>query len=357
LAGFEHALFILLLLSYLLRETSGRQRARFLLIAGGLLLALLPPFFRFDIPWNVILALVLPLFFWQNAQNWLRFERRFSWQEVSLMLITAFSLTAIVGFLGNLPWARAFFFGIVASSMLWQAMSPGDLPNLAGNIGQLTLVFLLVETSLPLGDPSRYFGSLFSGAGVGIALALLSIAVIRKMPRRYVRWISIGQIYLAYWIATAIGASEIAAALINIVVIEEFLFHQLDDHEAIPLSARLDDRPTFFICGGLFIFTAWQMHQPVTPIQWVEVFLGLCVGFLVALLGKRIGLPRFDHLHSPLQIGLKPGLFLLGVLILWPRGPELESTMIWIALGLALSLPGLSALMLAALQDMKTKSS
>jgi|GEM_PF-669938 len=355
MAGYEHALFLLLLLCYLLRDIPGRHQASLYLIAGGLLLVLLPPIVSVEIPWNLILALVLPWIFWQNARRWLHIEWRLPGREVYLWLIIVLSLALIVAFIENLPWLRAIFFGIIAASMLWQVSGREGISNILGNIGPLTLVFLLVETSLLLVAPDYIPGSLFSGAGVGMALALLSIAVMKKVSPKYESLISLGQVYLAYWAALAIGASAIAAALISVVVFAEFYEHRLDIKGSITGSALLDDRLTFVVALGLFIFTAWQTHQPLTLIQWFEVCLGLIIGLLVTLLGRRIGLPRFEHPNSAWHSTLQLGLFLLGTLILWPRGPELGPVIIWIALGSAVFLPVLSAILLAALHDLNAR--
>jgi hypothetical protein len=355
MAGYEHALFLLLLLGFLLRNLQGRHPISLYLMVGGLLLVLLPPIVSVKIPWNLILAFVLPWILWRNSRNWLQIARNFPRKEICLWLITALSLVLIVVFIGNIAWFRAIFFGIVAASLLWQVSNRGEISNPLEVIGPLTLVFLLVETSLPVDAPALYFGSLFSGAGIGIALVILSIAVVKKVPPKYESWILLGQVYLAYWIALALNASPIAAVLISVVVFAEFHYTHLEGKEAIMASARLDDRLPFFILLTLFIFTAWQTHQPLTLIQWFEVILGLCTGLLVALLGQRIGLPRFEHLSSNWRSALKLGLFLFGILILWPRGSELRPLLIWVALGLAVFLPVLSAILLATLRDLSTQ--
>ena len=352
MAGYEHALFLLLLLGYLLRDLPGKNHVSLYLIAGSLLLVLLPPFISVEIPWNLILMLVLPWILWQNAQRWLYIERRLPGREAYLWFITAISLSLIVAFIGNLAWLRAILFGIVAASMLWQASNREGISSTLGNIGPLIVVFLLVETSLVLDAPTHYIGSLFSGAGVGLAFALLSIAVVKKISPKYKNWISLAQVYLAYWVALTIGASAIAAALICVVVFVEFHQGRMDIKGSIADSAILDDRFTFFGALVLFIFTAWQAHQPATLRLGLETGLGLCAGLLVTLFGKRIGLPRFEHFSSAWHSVLQLSLFLFGMLIIWPRGPELESVIIWIALGWAIFLPVLSAILLAALRDL-----
>lgn len=123
MAGHEHALFVILLLGCLLRDLPGVSPASLYLIASGLLLALLPPLIIVELPWNLLLALVLPWMFWQYARIWLRVERRLPGKEAFLWLITTLSLVLVVGLVGSQPWIKAIFFGIVAASMLWQATS------------------------------------------------------------------------------------------------------------------------------------------------------------------------------------------------------------------------------------------
>jgi len=355
MAGYEHALFLLLLLGFLLRDLHGRHKSSLYLIVGGLLLVLLPPIVSVKIPWDLILALVLPWILWQSALNWLNITLKFPVREISLWIITAICLGLITVFIGDLPLIRGIFFGIVAASMFWQMSSRGEISNPLEVIGPLTLVFLLVETSVPLEDPKLYFGSLFSGAGVGVALAIISIAMIKKVPPKYESWILLGQVYLAYWIALALNTSPIAAVLISVIVFIEFHYTRLEGNEGTITPARLDNRLPFVILLALFIFTAWQTHQPLTLIQWLEVVLGLCTGLLVALIGRRIGVPRFEYLSSNWRSALKLGIFLFGILLLWPRGSELRLVLIWVALGLAVFLPVLSAILLAALRDLSTQ--
>jgi len=355
MAGYEHALFLLLLLEFLLREPQSRHKSSLYFILGGLLLVLLPPIVSVKIPWDLILALVLPWILWHSARNWLNITWKFPLREIFLWIISAICLGLITVFIGDLPVIRGIFFGIVAASMFWQMSSRGEISNPLEVIGLLTLVFLLVETSIPLEDPKLYLGSLFSGAGVGVALAIISIAVIKKVHPKYESWILLGQVYLAYWIALALKTSPIASVLISVIVFVEFHYTRQGDKEATITPARLDNRLPFFILLILFIFTAWQSHQPVTLIQWFEVILGLCVGLLVALIGQRIGVPRFEYLSSNWRSALKLGIFLFGILLLWPHGSELKLVLIWVALGMATFLPVLSAILLAALRDLSTE--
>jgi len=355
MAVYEHALFLLLLLGFLLRDLQSRHKSSLYFIVGGLLLVLLPPIISVKISWGLILALVLPWILWQSAHNWLQISWRFQKREVFLWNLTVVCLGLIVYLIGGLYWIRAAFFSIIGASMFWHLSHQSEQSGLLEVIGPLTLVILLVETSITLNEPSLYFGSIFSGAGIGIILAILSIAVMKKAPVRFSRWILLGQVYLAYWIAFALKTSPIAAALIGVVVFTEFYLIRNEDKEMTTIPSQFDNRVPFYILLTLFVFTAWQTHQPIAVVQWSEVILGLLAGLLIAFLGQRVGVPRFEHLSSNWRSALKLGLFLFGILILWPRGSELRPVLIWVALGLAVFLPVLSAILLAVLRDLRTQ--
>src|SRR4030065_841128 len=114
MAGYEHALFLLLLLAFLLRDQENRHKSSLYFVVGGLLLVLLPPVISIKVPWSLILALVLPWILWQSALNWLNIKWKFTGREISLWIITAICLGLITVFIGDLPLIRGIFFGIVA---------------------------------------------------------------------------------------------------------------------------------------------------------------------------------------------------------------------------------------------------
>ena len=357
MVDYRHALFMLLLLCHILRKTRDEDPLSLYLVAGGLLLVFMPPAVAFEIPWNLVLALFLPLIFWQNARDWLHIDRRVPRSDIYIWLLAALSVLLIVALIGNQPWFMAIFLGIITASMLWQAAYRERISNPLGNIGSLTLAFLLVETSLAWDVPIYFPGSLFSGAGVGIGFALLSIVLCKKVSPKYESWVSLGQVYLAYWTALFISASAIAASLVSIVIFDEFHQSSLNVRQSNTASTILNHRYFNIVFLALFVFIAWQTHQPLALVQWLVVGLGLCSGFLVALLGRRIGLPQFERLNSTWHSTLQTGLFLLGTLILWPRGPKLMPVMIWIALGSAVFLPVLSIILVKALHVLETGSS
>jgi hypothetical protein len=355
MAGYEHALFLILLLGFLLSDLHSRHKYSLYLLTGGIVLTLLPPFVNIKIPWELILGLVLPWILWQSAHNWLQISWRFQKREVFLWILTVLCLGLIVYSIGGLYWIMAAFFGIIAASMFWYLSRQSEQSSILEVIGPLTLIILLIETSLPLNEPRLYIGSLFSGAGIGIILAILSITVMKKISVTYARWILLGQVYLSYWIAFALKTSPIAATLIGVIVFTEFYLIRLEAKDRTTVLFQFDNRVLFYILLTLFVFTSWQAHQPIALVQWSEVILGLLAGLLIAFLGQKIGVHRFEHLSLNWRNSLKLGLFLFGILLLWPRGPEIKPVLIWVALGMATFLPVLSAILLAALHDLSTQ--
>lgn len=355
MTGYEHALFLILLLGFLLGSLQDKHQTRLYVLAGGLFLVFLPPVVNIKIPWDLLLALVLPWILWQNAHNWLHISWKFQKREFFLWILTVFCLGLIVVFIGDLFWIRAAFFGIIAASMFWFLSRQSEQSGLLEVIGPLTLIILLIETSLPMNEPRLYFGSLFSGAGIGIFLAIISISIMKRVPVTFTRWILLVQVYLAYWIAFALKTSPIAASLVSFIIFTEFYMIRQDGNKRITPSTQFDNRVPFYILLVLFVFTAWQTHQPVTLVQWSEVFLGLLAVFLITFLGQRIGVPRFEHLSLNWRNSLKLGLFLFGFLLLWPRGSELNPVMIWIALAMAVFLPVLSDILVRGLRDIATE--
>jgi len=82
-----------------------------------------------------------------------------------------------------------------------------------------------------------------------------------------------------------------------------------------PLNTQLG----FIILLLLFIFLAWQVHQPISGYLLIEVLIGTSIGILTARVGKWLKLGSFINLDISWIAGIKVALFLLPALILWPR--------------------------------------
>ena len=177
---FEHTLFMLLLLVAVFNARLPQPKRTLILILGGIGLALLPPFVRIQIPWELILNLTVPILFWQNARRWINARWRLNASELGLWLATVVGLAASLIVTGYLSVPGALLFALMAASMLWRAIEQADRSTQLSQIGPLALVFLLTEVAPAVETPNRYLGGLFSGAAIGIAVGLFAVLLARR---------------------------------------------------------------------------------------------------------------------------------------------------------------------------------
>lgn len=351
---YEHALFMLLLLVGIFNARLPGQKRTLFLIVGGILLALLPPFIHLTIPWQLILFFTIPLLFWQNARHWLYARWRITRREWALWLLTVVSLSLVLFLSGYLAWTGAILFGLVTASMLWRAIEPDVTATHLSQIGPLALIFLLAEVAPTVETPNSYLGGLFSGAGVGLGMAFLAAYLAQRVSDSQKGWIAVGQVYLAYWIAAAVDASAVAAALVAIAVYVEAGLRRGMDLETALLPAPLNRWPVFGLLLALFVFLGWQAHQPLSLALLGEASLGFLVGLFIAWAGRRLQLPGFAALETIWQSGLRVGSFVFAALLLWPRSLLIEPLQLAAALGVALVMTALAITLVSAtisLQD------
>jgi hypothetical protein len=309
MVDFEHTLFMLLLLVAIFNAKLPRRRLTYFFIIGGTGLALLPPFIKFPIPWNLILNLSIPLLFWQNARRWVTASWSLSWRELALWLATVVSLTAALTVTGYLFLTGAVLFGLMAASMLWRAIEPDSHSTLLSQIGPLALVFLLTEVAPAVETPNRYLGGLFSGAAIGIAIGLLAIVVVQRFSPEWRGWFVLLQIYLAYWLAVAMDVSAVVAALLSVAVFVDGSLRRGAKAENLWLPALTNSWIGFSMLLLLFITLGWQAHQPPTQALWIEAGLGLVIGHMIAWLGHIVGVAGLDKPANVWWAGLRVGLF------------------------------------------------
>ena len=345
---FEHALFMLLLLVGIFSARPPQQKLTLVFIGAGILLAMLPPFRIIPVPWELILNLTIPLLFWQNARHWLSARWRISRAELVLWLLSIAGLTAALSIIGYLTWAAALLFGIVAASMLWRAIEIEQNFSQISQLGPLTLIFLLTEIAPAVETPGRYLGGLFSGAAIGIGVALFSIYLSQRLLPHARGWVALAQVYLAYWLGTFIGVSAVAAALISIAIYAEVSLRRGIYQDGVSLPAPLNSWPVFIAALILFAFLGWQAHQPVSLVLIVEAVIGFFTGLLIALAGRFLNVSSLIQLPSAWRAGLSVGLFLFASLLLWPRDILLDPLPLAVALGVAIFTNVLSATVLSA---------
>lgn len=338
---FEHTIFALLLLTGLLNAKPPRKHLGIIVILVGILLVFLPPAQRIDIPWNLVIGLVVPLLMWQNIRRIATADWR-GWKSVILWVISVMIFSGVLLFGGGLSWPGALLFAVIAVSMIWRAGEPEKSSSYMSQVGPLSLVFLLTEVEAAIQSPNQYMGGIFSGASFGVITALIAIQLIRKTPSKTHSWIGIGQAYLAYWFSYYAGVSAVAAVLVSILVfIWLKQYSRFGTHIAEP-GAPLNTWPGFGLILALFLLLGWQGHQPVSTIIILEVFAGALAGLGITWLGRKLDIPAFQKDGSILMAGMRTGLWLFPALLLWPRDILAQPLMLGVALGLAALVIGMS---------------
>jgi hypothetical protein len=352
LIEFEHTLFMLLLLVGLFSASPSRGKIALLLIFVGVLLALIPPFLQIVFPWEVILVAALPLLFWQNARFWLHTRWRLRPAELALWIGAALGLSLLLLLTSDLALPAALFLGVISASILWRAFEGEKAYSYVSQIGPLTLVFLLTEVAPAVETPDRYLGGLFSGAAVGILVALLAIAISRRLLPAWRGRVALIQVYLAYLSGTLLQVSAVAAALISIAVFAEGSLRQGVLNGEVDLPKPLNNWTVFVATLLLFVLLGWQAHQPFTMGLVLEAGLGLLAGAGVAWLGKRLGIAGMQNQLVNFGAVLRVSLFLFTALLLWPRGTLSDPIILAVALGIAVFTNVLSATLLSATKSL-----
>jgi len=338
---FEHTIFILLLLSGVLNAKPPRQRWATLIIAVGILLVFLPPAHEIPIPWEMILGLAIPLLLWQNTRRIVNADWR-GWKSVTFWGITALLFSFALWFIGVLNWPGALLFGIITVSMIWRAGEPEVGASYLSQVGPLTLIFLLTEVEVAIQSPDHYFGGIFSGAFFGVLTALFGLYLLRRSSPKFHAWISIGQVYLAYWFSYFVGVSAVTAAMIGVMTFVWLnQYYKLGFHEKAP-AAPLNTWPGFVFVLALFLLLGWQAHQPVSIPFIVEVVMGTLLGLGITWLGRRWEIPAFYKEKPYWMAGLRIALLLFPALLLWPRNTLHEPIQLAVAIGISILVIGFS---------------
>ncbi len=259
---FEHTIFIILLLSGILNAKPPRQRWATLSILAGALLVFLPPARQIQIPWEMILGLVIPLLLWQNVRRIINSDWR-GWGSTILWGITALIFSFVLWLIGALNWSGALLFGVIVASMIWRAGEPEAEASYMSQMGTLTLIFLLTEVDAAIQSPNYYLGGIFSAAFLGVGTALFALYLLQKVSPRLYPWIGIGQVYAAYWFSYLVGVSAVTAALISVMTFVWLNQYCQIGSRVKPLPAPLNSWGGFSFVLGLFLLLGWQAHQPV----------------------------------------------------------------------------------------------
>lgn len=325
---FEHTLFQLLLLVGLLNSKPPHSKYTPFIIAAGLILVFLPPVQPISIPWDLVLALTIPLLLWQNAQRMINTGWYGKWKGLLLWVGSALLFALMLSLTNALEFPSAILFGLIIASMAWRPGEPENSSSFISQIGPLTLVFLLLEVEPMVETPTHYLGGIFSGIFFGLVIAITAVIISQKARHKYLNWIAIGQIYVAYGIAYLANVSAVSASLASVIVFVVFgLTRGLWPHNKVQ-PTPFNTWAFFSIFLALFIFLGWQAHQPISFWLILEVLAGGGLGLIIAWVGRRLNLPSFIGKGSAWRVGFRTALLLFSALLLWPRNSFTES--IWL---------------------------
>jgi hypothetical protein len=332
---FEHSLFkLLLLVAVLSARPPGRRWLPFV-IAGGLLLALLPPPLAIPIPWDLLLGLTIPLLLWQNSRRIITAQWTGKWKDFLIWIGSAILFALIFFAFKELELFGAILFGLVAASLIWSAGETERTASIVSLIGPFTLIFLLVEVEPMIQTPTQYIGGIFSGLSFGAVIALGAVFVSRKINPRARNWIALGQIYLSYTFASLADVSAIAASLASVIVfVTVGLYFDFWPFRRIAPSP-LNTWPGFIFILVLFLLLGWQAHYPPSSLLWLEVAVGFALSMLIAWMGKRLRAGAFPQSLPLWRIGLRVSLLLFPALLIWPRQTLEQPILLAYAFGIA----------------------
>ncbi len=333
---FEHSLFKLLLLVAVLSARPPGRKWLPIIIAGGLLLALLPPPISIQVPWELLLGLTVPLLLWQNARRIIAAQWIGKWKDVLVWVLAAALFALIFWGFKELHPPVAILFGLVAASLIWTAGETAATTSVISLIGPFTLIFLLSEVEPMIQSPSQYMGGIFSGIAVGAAFALVAIFLVRKTSLKLMDWVALGQIYLAYGFAYLNDISAVAASLasvITFVTVAVYLDLWPEDRvEPTPLNTW----PGFIFILVLFMLLGWQAHYPLSSTIFLEVLVGFLLSICIVWIGQQMNLKAFCEDIPFWRIGLRVALLLFATLLIWPHQTLEQPILLIYAFGITL---------------------
>ncbi len=343
---FEHTIFIILLLSAILKAKPPQQRWAALAILAGILLVFLPPARKIEIPWEIILGLIVPLLLWQNIRRIINSDWR-GWGSTILWAITVLIFSLALWFIGALNWSGALLFGVIIASMIWRAGEPENQASYLSQMGTLTLIFLLTEVEAAIQSPNHYVGGMFSAAFLGVATALLALYLLRHVHPQLHSWVSVGQVYTAYWFSYFAGVSAVTAALVSVMTFVWLNQYKQVGTRVKTLPAPLNSWSGFSFVLGLFLLLGWQAHQPVSALLLVEVIAGALLSLVVIWVGRKWNLAAFHKERTYWMSGARIALLLFPALLLWPRDILYNPIHLAVAIGIAIFVIGFSHAMLS----------
>ena len=331
----EHSLIILLLLVALL-NSAVLQGLMWWLIGGGLALAFLSPTPPISLPWDWLAALAIPLILWQTAHRLVSARWAEKGRDFALWLGLAAAISAFLWLSEDLAPAGAILFGLLSASMMWRATEEQSQPSYLGQVGPLALAFLLAEIAPAVEAPGRYFFALSGGSAIGAFIGYLAGRIIPKFAHDlHQEILSLGQVYLAYAVASLLGMSGVAAALLSVTVFVAYSVTQGLWTDGRIRPRPLDRKPVFLSAVVVLAFFSWQMHVPITPRLMVEIAIAMILTALAVWVGILMKSPTFLAERSFIRVLRRVGFLFIPAIFLWPRETLLDPVPLMIALAAA----------------------
>ncbi len=329
----EHTLVMLLLLVGLLNAKPNIPGYVWWMIAGALALVLIAPAVPMVLPWEWLSALIIPVLLWQTSHRLAEAEILGKLKDLLIWLGMALGIGGILLINPELTAAGSVMFGLLAASMVWRAVEGDGRPTPLGQAGPLALAFLLAEVAPAVEAPGRYAIALLAGAGIGALVGYVAVHAAQRISQKTEFYLlSIGQVYLAYGLATFFDLSGVAAATMSVVIYVAYGTKRGLWPDGSIHPKPLNSAPVFLLAVLALAFFAWQTHIPVSPLLLLDIGLGLAFTALVVWTGRRIRSEPFFYENSYLKILLRVGGLLIPAIFLWPREALLDPLPLVIAL-------------------------
>jgi len=306
------------------------------IIAGGLLLAFLPPILTVTVPWDLVLALTIPLLLWQNARQIITAQWVGRWKDILIWLVAAALFAVVFWSFKGLEPSVVILFSLVAASMLWSVGRTKNTTSVVSLIGPFTLIFLLAEVEPLIQSTSRYIGGVFSGLAIGAVIALGAVLLNKRSTPNVGNVIAIAQIYLAYGFALFAGVSAVAASLASVIVYITFgLYSDLWPEKRVQ-PTPINSWGGFIYILVIFIFLGWQAHYPPSSLIFLEVLVGFVISLFIARIGQFLKLDAFPDDLPLWRVGFKVALLLFPALLIWPHDTLQQPALLAYAFGIAI---------------------
>jgi monovalent cation/hydrogen antiporter len=276
-----------------------------LLLAGGVLLGLVPRFDHVQLPPDVILMLVLPaLLYWESLTTSTR-EVRDNFRSIALsatglVLVTALAVGVVAHALGY-AWPIAFVLGAVLAPTDASAVGasvqgmPRRIVTLLRtesllNDGTAFVLLAVGLETLTTGDPFsfthttiRFVESYLGGMAIGALVALVLIQVRRHLTDRILHsGLSVTTPFLAFLPAAAMHVSGTLAVVICGLVTSRIGPKVIGSGERIQATSFWEVT-SFLLNGALFVLVGMQTPAAVRALTSVSLLQAAAISAAVSV--------------------------------------------------------------------------